>query len=366
MQIFIEPTDVWLFRDGRPFTAGADHRARTLFPPSPHTVAGALRAVHFAASGITRDEYIAGQTSAAQTLRNTIGKPPDANGNGGDLGAFALTVLAVARRDVQAGTLTRYFPMPADVLQVGDDLRVAAPLQAKKYFASDDDAPLLWLKEMRASKPATGWLAETELQHYLRGEPFRATPEEFLFARESRFHVGIDSAIKRPREGDGGGHLFQVEWVRTRENIGLAVELGGADVPAPGVLALGGELRSARYEEITTPFAALDAPFERRFKLYCATPALLDLSAWHTQNFFNGTQVTLITAAIARAQPLGGWDVANNSPKPLRNFVPAGSVLYCELARGTREQIKHRAPITQDDLGALGFGQTFLGGWDDV
>lgn len=363
MQIFIEPTDVWLFRDGRPFTAGADHRARTLFPPSPHTVAGALRAVHFAAAGISRDEYLAGQTDAAKKLWHTIGGPPNKDNT---LGAFALTALAVARRDAQTGTITRYFPMPADVLQVGDELRVAAPLKSEHHFEFDDTMPPLWLKEFHAGKPATGWLAETELQHYLRGEPFRATPEEFLFARESRFHVGIDSTVKRPREGDGGGHLFQVEWVRTREHVGLTVEIAGPPLPAPGVLAFGGELRSARYEEITTSFTALDAPFERRFKLYCATPTLLDLSAGHTQGFFNGARVDLITAAIARVQPIGGWDVANDEQKPLRHFLPAGSVLYCELTCGTREQIKRRAPIAPSDLGALGFGQTFLGGWDYV
>ncbi|MBI5305481.1 MAG: hypothetical protein HY868_25355 [Chloroflexi bacterium] len=366
MRLFIEPTDVWLFRDGRPFTAGADHRARTLFPPSPHTVAGALRAVHFAAAGISRAEYLAGQTDQAKELQAKIGKPPDANGDGGDLGAFALTALSVARRDARDGNITRYFPIPADVMQVGDALRVAAPLKTQVQFTSDNDHPLLWIKEMRASKPATGWLAEAELRRYLRGETFRATPDEFLFERESRFHVGIDSDRKCPREGDGGGHLFQIEWVRARENVGLAVEIAGADVSAPGALALGGELKSARYETLAPAFAPLDAPFDPRFKVYCATPALVDLNAWKTYNFFHGAQIELIAAAIARAQPLGGWDVAHNTQKPLRNFIPAGSVLYCKLARGTRDQIKQRAPITDDALGALGFGITFLGGWDYV
>lgn len=37
--------DVWLFRDGRPFTAGQGHHARSVFPPPPGTMLGAARAV---------------------------------------------------------------------------------------------------------------------------------------------------------------------------------------------------------------------------------------------------------------------------------------------------------------------------------
>jgi CRISPR-associated protein Cmr3 len=40
MQIVIRPMDVWLFRDGKPFMAGEDHAAETLFPPSPFTLQG--------------------------------------------------------------------------------------------------------------------------------------------------------------------------------------------------------------------------------------------------------------------------------------------------------------------------------------
>ena len=44
MRLFIEPSDVLLFRDGKPFSAGDDHAARSIFPPSPRTFQGAVRA----------------------------------------------------------------------------------------------------------------------------------------------------------------------------------------------------------------------------------------------------------------------------------------------------------------------------------
>ncbi|MBL8152360.1 MAG: CRISPR-associated protein Cmr3, partial [Blastocatellia bacterium] len=40
MNLFIEPSDVWLFRDARPFAAGEQSRATSLFPPTPRTIQG--------------------------------------------------------------------------------------------------------------------------------------------------------------------------------------------------------------------------------------------------------------------------------------------------------------------------------------
>jgi len=41
--LFFEAVDVWLFRDGRPFTAGSDHVAHSVFPPYPSVMQGAIR-----------------------------------------------------------------------------------------------------------------------------------------------------------------------------------------------------------------------------------------------------------------------------------------------------------------------------------
>lgn len=381
MRIFIEPTDVWLFRDGRPFSAGADHRARTLFPPSPHTVAGALRAIRFAESGLVREDYVKGESAVAQALWREIGKPPDRQGRNGSYGTFELRALHVAREEAQAdGTkkVVRYFPTPADVVRVGGALRVTAPLPLKTknpdqyYFLSDLPTHFTWVKDVRAVGSPGGWLSEENLRHYLRGESFTVVGDGELFERESRFNVGIDSERKRPREGDRGGHLFQVEWVRLRHHVGLDAEVLGITLPDDGLLALGGELRSGRYRKVNETVENFNAPFERRFKLYLATPAWFDvdgLQGWQPEDwspYFRGAKVKLVSAVIPRAQPIGGWDVANELQKPLRHFVPAGSVFYFELTDGARQQIKDRTFITDGGLAVLGFGITYTGGWDYV
>lgn len=74
--LFIEPDDVWLFRDGHPFSAGEGHIARCLFPPTPLTLQGALRSSLLAMSGVTLDEYRQQTTPKARALAENIGLPP--------------------------------------------------------------------------------------------------------------------------------------------------------------------------------------------------------------------------------------------------------------------------------------------------
>src|SRR5215470_13200760 len=44
MRLFIEPTEPLLLRNGRPFEAGQNNFAESLFPPTPETLQGAVRA----------------------------------------------------------------------------------------------------------------------------------------------------------------------------------------------------------------------------------------------------------------------------------------------------------------------------------
>src|SRR5690606_5208459 len=52
MELFLEPVDVWLFRDGRPFDALSDHRAESIFPPYPTVMQGAIRSHHLVVKGV--------------------------------------------------------------------------------------------------------------------------------------------------------------------------------------------------------------------------------------------------------------------------------------------------------------------------
>jgi CRISPR-associated protein Cmr3 len=109
--LLIEPHDVLLFRDGKPFSAGTDIRARSLFPPTPFTIQGSIRARVLFSSGVSPGDYAQGSTPAAQQLRQLIGTPQGSYGTLHFRGPF------LARQE--NGQWSCYFPLPADVVHVG-------------------------------------------------------------------------------------------------------------------------------------------------------------------------------------------------------------------------------------------------------
>ena len=67
-RLFLEPEDVALFRDGRSFDAGSDHRARSLFPPNPSTVLGALRSKLLMDTGVSLTAFAEGSEEAREAI----------------------------------------------------------------------------------------------------------------------------------------------------------------------------------------------------------------------------------------------------------------------------------------------------------
>jgi CRISPR-associated protein Cmr3 len=97
MQIFIEPSDVLLFRDGRPFSAGEGHRARSIFPPTPNTMQGVIRSKVLADRCGRYQQYREGCNDCPEknscTISSEIGKP--ASNGRGNYGAMHLKGMAL-------------------------------------------------------------------------------------------------------------------------------------------------------------------------------------------------------------------------------------------------------------------------------
>ncbi|MFN4295139.1 MAG: type III-B CRISPR module-associated protein Cmr3 [Thermoflexales bacterium] len=355
MHLFLSPVDVWLFRDGRPFDAGDDHYARSLFPPYPSVMQGAIRSHHLVAKGIDlRDKR-----AIAQTV-----------GTAEDFGALRMRGPFIARRNGN-GSITRYFPVPADAIPGADgDVRAAAPRSAADFgcaTSADGCLPqLLFLSP--SAKPAKRevgeWLAEQALRDYLSGNAVRATSSHELFAIEHRYGIGIDSDRRTTKEG----LLYAAEFVRPQDGVGLYVEVGGYDGwPARGVMRIGGEGRGARFEQVEGPaWPAPPNPLPARFKLYFATPTYF-ADGWQPASwarFFDGS-VTLQAVALRGYEMRGGYDWASGSQKPARRYVPAGSVYYF----AANENACLKPNLIQNavtDYGAeIGFGQVIVSEWKE-
>lgn len=367
--LFIEPNDVLLFRDGKPFSAGEDHRAKSLFPPTPFTMQGVVRSKVLFDSVISPTDYARG-ASTAQPLIQQIGVP------GRDYGQLRLCGPFVAKRN-EDGSITRYFPLPADVVKAGEIYSVAKPL-AHHPFRSNLPAGLrpLWARTSEPLKETHGWLSEQEFQKYLAGQTdFYVTAESDLLVREPRFGIALEYLPRRPQEG----LLYQMEFLQLKDGVGFALEVDGIAPfqPQRGFVQIGGEARAARYEVLSNPLPPLPTPnpLPPRFKIILLTPAWFT-DGWQPQGgnwapFFNGAKVQLVAAALPRAQALGGAFTDDQRrqkdfQKTMRRFVAAGSVFFFEsdgpLIAGGKPFTE--TPVWEGDFGQIGFGCAVITNWE--
>lgn len=356
MQLFLEPVDVWLFRDGKPFDAFSDHRAHSLFPPYPTVIQGAIRSHHLVVKKIDLRDPSAIQAAV---------------GTAEEFGPLRLRGPFVARKE--NGKITRYFPVPADVLL---DKRVGAYRLLRPQLRQDTpyvltnapaDLPmLLWPPESsEPSKEGVGdWLAEADLLKYLAGKPVTPIPAEDLFVRESRFGIGRDDATRTTREGA----LYEAEFVRPRPGVGLWVEVEGYDGwPRAGVMRLGGEGRGAYFEQIEPPLKWPEPPslLPSRFKVYFATPTYFE-DGWKPRDgwgkFFCG-RVELQAVALSRHESIGGFDWASGEQKAARRYVPAGSVYYFTAEGPAYLNPELVNGAISDRWSEIGFGQVIITKW---
>ncbi|MFB3764878.1 MAG: type III-B CRISPR module-associated protein Cmr3 [Methanotrichaceae archaeon] len=357
MKLFIEPIDVWLFRDGRPFDAGSDHRAQSLFPPYPTVMQGILRSHHL----VVREIDLTDQQAIAKAVGTATQYPR----------GFRVRGPFLARRTSEG--IVRYFPLPADAVQDDNVFRALVPREPPEGVWSSVIAQmLLWHEDEPVKIKDQWWLREDALQTYLeQGEVAsdkQAQQEGLvcsggtLFQRENRPGIGLDDATRTTRKGA----LYEVEFVRPCSDVGLEVEVEGMDGwKAAGFMRAGGEGHGARYElsgASAWPFPP--DPLPPRFKVYLATPAYFK-AGWQAADWshFFDDQVELVAAAVGRYQVLGGFDLATSSHKTARRYVPAGSVYFfkCKGQAAIKADLVNRA--VTDEGAEIGFGQVIIGKW---
>ncbi len=391
MRIFIQPCEVLLFRTGHPFNAGENHYADTLFPPTPETLQGAIRAT------------IATYWNPDKTLAEVFQEPELVAliGDQEHYGRFSITSITVGRRLKDAhptSPVERLFPIPAHFLAEENSERQLVRLLPRPHepaISSNLPAPLQLLypdKTVQSKlEPLRGWLTEKTLQKALRGQEEIARSEIIdpatIYVYELRQGIGINKQSKTTAEGrfyqarmlhmnhrsdDPFIYGFVVD-VRLQQNTPQHLEPGARKVtplpfisdeqtqhlfrlPDQGWMILGGERRAARFEVISPSQSIEEQPEQRQEGnlLYLATPAAFT-RGWQPRSWPNGTPIAV---AMERYQPIGGWQLAPDSnggkSKTLRRCVPAGSIYFFTAP------IRRIQPFT--DYGSqIGYGITFLG-----
>lgn len=376
IRLFVEPLDVWLFRDGRPFTAGADHHARSVFPPSPRTLYGALR-TKLLFDAVDRGE---GSLDDPGFVERTVGRPDD-------LERLTLRGPLLGRRRAD-GQVERFFPAPLDLAQTDADAtstlswRLLTPRADVPDLVTDIGLAVPWADTDARPASAEGqWLLEGDFFATLSGEPRPPVPASDLYETERRSGIELDAGTDgdRARGVVREGRLYSVAFVRPSDGVGLCLDVGGLDdLGEVGLVGLGGEGRASRYQTTTVPMFDRSAVRERvvrdgRFKLALVTPAVFGggwLPSWiHPGTFLTSGVVPglrLVGAAVGRATPVGGFDVRAGRPRTTRPAVPAGSVYWFEEiergAAGRAFDVLDGRTIS-DEAATIGFGLCYLGAW---
>ncbi len=369
--VFIEAADVWLFRDNKPFTAQQNFVARGQFPPIPMTMQGAVRTYylenHLQREGRNWDDYRRGKVS--DTIVRAVGLPAF-DGRSATVGDLKMMGPFVAR--MANGKLERLLPAPLDLLAQKIEntdppnfrYRLLTPADGHDFYT---DVPFAGWRPLAGGgadyKEAHGWLTETQFEQYLRGKVSHLSDlpgDDSVFQIEDRVGLALDYG----RRANAEGMFYHAEFVRPCEQVGLLIYVSPAVFESEtGYLNLGGESRSGHFQ-LVSGVTPLPQAGRGKVKIVLLSPAYFsggwqpeqgDWSAWVGGG-------SLVSVVLGKPRPLSGWDMAANQPKPLRHYVPAGSVFFFEDADISGIPFTETPPDSLDH-GAIGFGTFAVGTW---
>lgn len=377
MKLFVEPNDVLMFRDGKPFSGGDDHFARGTCPPPPSTIYGAFRSHILSLMWPEFDSFSeSDEDKIPEHIKREIGTPLKQ-------GALKLGQFLLAR---QEGNLVEpIYPLPRGVSQIKGEtpktVFVLKPKDLKDKNVKTDLPPGLrhmWYPSPRALEQGSGYLSKPQMERYLSGgTPDTLVEQKDIFDFEDR--TGIRKN-RFSRSVETGG-LYSVGYFRFRKDAGFALEIDGTNVlPEHGIVRLGGDHRSAFFsrvswtdmekEQIKKLIAA-----NGLFKIVFISPAIftggwlpgsIDIKTMEGQ--INGIDVRMIGACVGKPVGIGGFDIAKKNPKIMKRAVPSGSVYLFELKGNNIEELFNNIWLKSlsDERINEGFGISLIGGIDYV
>lgn len=377
--------DCLFFRDGSPMNIGESAWVDSIFPPTGQTLQGAIRAAML--------DYLDADIVAFQQGRDCLpegGSLKKEIGDACSLGRLRLTGPFPARND------ELFFPAPLDLVKNQAE-QFSLLLPSLEPVQCDLGAIRLPTAPGPGWKPQVGnYISATGLKKILQGNcndleimPLIAAAKNHpgLVDREPKIGLARDNTQRTNIEG----MLFAVAPVRPRKDVALLVQVNGvsaAHYPSGSFLQkLGGEGKLAAVTTgggLQMPSSCInnEQPDCIRFKIVFITQALFaDNGNWLPEGFeqqerdtetgtitvwhgaVNGCPLDIVSACIGKAQKTGGWNLAQWHSKPLRSFIPAGSVFFCEAAAEQKEAVLalHDSKIGMDI--EYGFGHILIGKW---
>lgn len=369
--------DTLFFKESRPMESIGGAQLQSVFPPPARTLIGAVRTAIGSAHDVDWGEF---HKNADHPLRTVMGhtndlgqlsfKGPFLVQDGKRLFAAPLVVLKGVGKDAQP-VFTRLAPSTTPT--VCDLGNVRLPQK--------QDSTILGAKPLEHT-----WLTGAGLQAVLDGKTPSASDlvqAQALFDTEERLGIGRAHATRTT----GDGLLYQTQHVRPKHNVEVGMHVHGLEqcpaVPAEGLMRLGAEGRIAHWRRNsghTLPACPVqDKSKSNRIMLVLMTHAhfangwlpdgLTEVTLANGQTAWegdiNGVSLRLVCAVVGKSVREGGWDLANQKPRPIQNLVPAGSCYFFEVLcadpNGEALRKLHGSHTGQDT--AYGRGEIAVGLW---
>lgn len=362
----LRPVDTWFFRDATPFTADSSPQegVKSVFPPHPPTVVGALRAA------IARCNGWSGHKRWPTRLNSVLG---DGHCNLGKLSFVGPLVLQDGQPVYRCphhllGTRSDGVWHPSAFLRPGDPVQcdlgnavrlpqVAGPLQGRTRLKTGRD---VWVTASGLSRVLKG-------SRPLDGEVVRT---EELWVEEGRIGLERNHDTRTAAEG----MLYSTRHVRLKSGVSVGVSVVGIPDdwnPPHGMIPLGGEGRLAELTawEDYVPLDTFgpDVENDGRMAVVALTPLHLERDELLGLRPLEGLGRTrVVSACLGPALRVGGWDSLSGRPRQLQSVLAPGSVLFCEAESGAGPSLVWDEPSGCLQLGAqqeMGYGLVSIGNW---
>lgn len=341
---FVEPTDTIFVRGNMAFGDTGEH-GPSLMPPPPSLFAGAFRSAILGRDAGAMHEFLSQDHALDPRLQASLGTP-DRPGN------FRIAWLSLALVHPSDGksepNVESIHPLPGDLLRMPSGCVTLQPRDCPDLVVSSGDLPQrATLVADKQEKPRSGhWLRQSGLARHLQGrlpENGQTIESRHLYRRDPRLGIGLDADARSVQEG----LIYTTEGFAFKPGSGFLIGINGADglLPDEGLLRLGGDGRSARYQKVDfqAPRVADVAGPNGRFRLILQTPALF-AQGWLPDGITrqgdeyrlegSGFSARLTCAAVGRREVVSGWDLFHWRPKPAQAAVPSGSVYWFDRFEG--------------------------------
>lgn len=379
---FVQPQDVLMLRGNKSFGDAGEH-GEAVMPPWPSLFSGAFRSALLGQDAAQLARFT--NFTNGQRLEGALG---EVLGTPAVPGAFRINWVSLAQlAHGAAANLSCAIPLPADLLAFADaDLPLLEALHPASPTIGSATAAALpltaRLRRRKADKPDSGhWLTGDGLTKHLSGRlPAKTITTACLYKREPRLGIALDSSTRTAKDGA----IYTTEAIAFTPDAGFLIGIDGLQnqLPASGLLRLGGDGRGAAYRriEFTPPAAPLDSiTSDQRFRLVLATHGLFAQGSLperverQSDGSYRlngaGFAARLACAAVPRHEVVSGWDLAQWQPKPAQRVAPTGSVYWFDQFEGDAGKLANWVagglwgdnPDSQRQ--AEGFNRAWLAAW---